>query len=91
VAAFKNKNGLLATFEMTEMFFLRNNLRKMLIFWTFFGHLPTFCPLLKTKKATKNVDFIGVFSILAIWPLFFLINVKKNNKIYKNMLKKVGF
>lgn len=57
-----------------------------------FGHLPTFCPLLKTKVATKNRPGSWVFCVSAHFPTFFLIfNGIEKFSFYKIYREKVGF
>ena len=60
-------------------------------FWSVFGHLPTFCPLLKTKVATQKPRIYA--GLRGFWSkthfYFYLIVKKKLINIYR-FAKKSG-
>lgn len=73
------KNGQLPTFiNNLAVFILINNLI-LTDFESVSVHLPTFCPLLKTKVGTKNPLFMRVSGLLPTFPLFFFIKCEKKN------------
>lgn len=60
-------------------------------FWSVFGHLPTFCPLLKTKVGTQKPRIYA--GLRGFWSkthfYFYLIVKKKSINIYR-FAKKSG-
>jgi hypothetical protein len=54
VAIFKNESGHLVKYFWVWPFLSENLSGKKLNFGQISGHLATFCPLLKTKVATRN-------------------------------------
>lgn len=67
------KCGFLPTFGRALVDFWRNFSNFTDDFDRKNGQLPTFCPLFKTKMATKNPVFMRVCGFFAHFPTFFLI------------------
>lgn len=60
-------------------------------FWSIFGHLPTFCPLLKTKVATQKPRiYAGLRGFWSKTHFYFYLIVKKKLIYIYRFAKKSG-